>query len=123
MGFSALILFQYRKGGTPTLLKVCIEKSTFFSVALFLPNSMLRSGASTGEINIIVYSFLFTERFIVNSTTKAVKCLFSYTPVGKTVQLVKRNLYSFSNLLPFRPFNYKLKYTLHYSTMAILNST
>ena len=54
MGFSALILFQYRKGGTPTLLKVCIQKSTFFSIALFLPNSMLRSGASTGEINIII---------------------------------------------------------------------
>ena len=54
IGFIALILFQYRKGGTPTLLKVCIEKSTFFTVALFLPNSILGSGASTGEINIIV---------------------------------------------------------------------
>ena len=52
--FSALILFQYRKGGTPTLLKVCIEKSTFFTIALFLSNFMLGSGASTGEINIIV---------------------------------------------------------------------
>ena len=28
------------------------------------------------------------------------------------MQLVKSNLYSFSNFITFRPFNYKLKYTL-----------